>query len=50
MVNYVWKLIGNGRKIREFFPAPPTLSVGLVGSLKPLGAYEEATEPQGRAL
>ena len=39
-----------GVKSEKFCPAPPTLSVDLVGYLKLLGVYKRATGPQGRAL
>ena len=39
-----------GVKSEKFGPAPPTLSVELVGSLKLVGVYKRATGPQGFAL
>ena len=39
-----------GVKSEKFCPAPPTLSVDLVGSLKLLSVHKQATGPQGRAL
>jgi hypothetical protein len=39
-----------GVKSEKFCPAPPTLSVDLVGCLKLLGVYKRAAGPQGRAL
>jgi hypothetical protein len=37
-------------KSEIFCPAPPTLSVSLVGYLELLGVYKRATGPQGYAL
>ena len=35
-----------GVKSEKFCPAPPTLSVGLVGCLKLLGVYNELRDPK----
>jgi len=37
-------------KSEKFCPAPPTLSVGLVGCFELLVVYKRATGPQGLVL
>ena len=50
MMDYFRELLAMSVKSEKFCPAPPTLSVGLVGCLELLGVYKRATGPQGLAL
>jgi hypothetical protein len=50
MMNHVREILAMGVKSEKLCSALPSLSVGLVVCLKPLGVYKRATGHQGRFL